>query len=209
MPHRFLGSFAVVLGLPAATACSHSSNPPAAAPAPAPAAAPVAASSENAQPTAAECEEGPPVAPHPMAAKFHRHHVLNCPMDVPGTTAAFVDDRYGPSIDFETTGDVAGLRHRVREFLRPQTTAGMIEPGVSADTQGSGGNEMKPDVAYIATMVRFHDLPNGVRATFVPEDDGQLAAVRGQIAGQVVRLDSGDCSDIHIHGVKMKDVDQP
>lgn len=149
----------------------------------------------------------PAPVPVPMAARLPRHHVLNCPMDIPGTTAAFADVHGRPAIVFETPGDVVGLRHRVRAFIRPETTAGIVEPRVSADTQGEGGNEMKPNIAYVAAKVRFDDLPDGVRVTYIPADDGQAASVHARIAEQVVRLDHGDCSNMHIHGVKLKDID--
>src|SRR5579862_2958776 len=152
-------------------------------------------------------EAAPPApAPVAMAAKLPRHHILNCPMDIAGTTAAFVDVHGRPAIVFETPGDVAGLRHRVRAFIRPETTAGIVEPRVSADTQGEGGNEMKPYIAYVATKVRFDDLPGGVRVTYMPVDDGQAASVHQRIAEQVVRLDHGDCSNMHVHGVKVDDI---
>jgi hypothetical protein len=218
MNHRIVGFSAVILGLPVVAACHNSSSPPpshAAAAEPAPAQQTAGAGSE-----AQECEENAQPAPAPtaMAAeKPHHHHyrqVLNCPMDYPGTTAAFVEIQGYPSIDFITTSDPVQLRKRVHAFMEPQQPSGTIEPGVSADTQGSGGREMKPDVTYTAVRSRFEDIPHGIRVSFIPADDagvpqakdGQVAAVHAAVAATAAQLADGNCEDMHIHGIKIKNV---
>jgi hypothetical protein len=210
MFHRIVGFSAVVLGLPLAIACQHSSTH-ASAPSTPPPAQPVA--TEGAPATGPECEENPQTAPAPAhaakAAKMQHRHVLNCPMEIPGTVAAFTEVDGNPAIEFRTTGDVIQLRKRVHAFLEPQDASGAVAPGVSADTQGAGGTQMKPDIAYIGAKTRFDDVTGGVRVTYVPADDGQLAALHAQVSAQVAKLDSGDCSDMHIHGVKLKSTYQP
>ena len=214
MNHRIVGLSAVILGLPVVAACHNSSSPAPAQPAPAPETAQAQGSE------AQECEESAQPAPAPtaMAAKTPHHHhyaqVLNCPMDYPGTTAAFVEIQGMPSIDFVTTSNPVELRKRVHAFMEPQTTSGTVEPGVSADTQGSGGREMKPNVTYTAVKSHFEDIPNGIRVVFIPADgagvpqftDGQLAAVHARVAATAAQLADGDCEDMHIHGIKIKNV---
>jgi hypothetical protein len=85
---------------------------------------------------------------------------------------------------------------------------------VSADTQGSGGREMKPNVTYTGVKSQFQDTPTGTRVIFIPADqagvpqptDGQMAAVHAAVAAQTAKLAAGDCTDMHIHGIKIKNV---
>jgi hypothetical protein len=215
MNHRIVGFSALILGLPVVAACHNTSSPPPTTPVPQ---APATAEAQGSE--AQECEENAQAAPAPapMAAeKPHHHHyarVLNCPMDYPGTTAAFVEIQGYPSIDFITTGNAAELRKRVHAFMEPQQPSGTVQPGVSADTQGSGGREMKPDVTYTAVQSQFEDIPHGIRVIFIPADnagvpqaqDGQNAAIHASVAATAAQLADGNCEDMHIHGIKIKNV---
>ena len=129
---------------------------------------------------------------------------LACPMEVPGAKVAVAEVKGEAALDFTTNGDVIDLRKRVRAFGASQSVGAIAPQGASGDTQGSGGREMQGAVAHVAAKATFQDLPNGVRVIFTPLDQGQVDALRTQIAHEVAQLNQGDCSDLEINGVQWK-----
>ena len=68
---------------------------------------------------------------------------------------------------------------------------------------------MKPDIAYVGVRSRFENMPHGIRVIYTPADDGQAAEVHSSIAATAAKLVSGDCTDMHMHGVKVKNITPP
>ncbi len=129
---------------------------------------------------------------------------MACPMEVPGAKVAVAEVKGEAALDFTTNGDVIDLRKRVRAFGGTQNVGAIAPTGAAGDTQGSGGREMQGAVAHVASKATFEDLPNGIRVIFTPLDQGQVDALRTQIARQVAQLNQGDCSDLEINGVQWK-----
>jgi hypothetical protein len=107
--------------------------------------------------------------------------MMNCPMNLKGTTVAAVDTKDGVAVSFTTNAEnVAELRQRVERMAAMHTSPAMSD----AMKQG----RMMP------ATVRYEQIPNGARLLLTPKDPATLIAFRTQVRAHVERMQKGDCS---------------
>jgi hypothetical protein len=117
-------------------------------------------------------------APQPMPGMSM---MMNCPMNLKGTTVAAVDTKDGVAVSFTTnTENVAELRQSVERMAAMHASPAMSD----AMKQG----RMMP------ATVRYEQIPNGARLLLTPKDPATVIAFRAQVRAHVERMQKGDCS---------------
>jgi hypothetical protein len=122
------------------------------------------------------------------------------------------DTSDGAAIAFTTTGDVAGLRMRVRHMadmrnrmangmmgmgkgdgMRGGDDTGMRDGGMRGDLGGGmqrGGMGMMQMVPARASV---EDIPGGARLVLTPADPARLVTLRQQTHAQAAMMQRGEC----------------
>jgi hypothetical protein len=126
-----------------------------------------------------------------------------CPMMMEAQIVAS-DTNDGAAIAFTTTGDVAGLRMRVRRMadMRNRMAGGMMgtsegdgmRGGGDAGMRGGGmqrGGGMMQDA--VPARASVEDIPGGARLVLIPADPARLATLREQTHAQVAMMQRGEC----------------
>ena len=107
--------------------------------------------------------------------------MMNCPMNLQGTTVADADTATGISVSITTKPEnVAELRKRVEQM------AAMHSGQASSPTMMQG--QMMPGT------VKYEVIENGAKLTLTPKDPAKLAEFRTQVRAHVEKMQKGECS---------------
>lgn len=139
---------------------------------------------------------GPPAPRGPAGGEM-------CPMMMEAQIVAS-DTNDGAAIAFTTTGDVAGLRMRVRRMadMRNRMAGGMMGTGEGDGMRGGGDAGMRGGgtqrggmgmMQMVPARASVEEIPGGARLVLTPADPARLATLREQTRAQVAMMQRGEC----------------
>jgi hypothetical protein len=107
--------------------------------------------------------------------------MMNCPMNLQGTTVAVADTATGVTLSITTKPEnVVELRKRVEQM------AAMHSGQASSPAMMHG--QMMPGT------VKYEVIENGAKLTLTPKDSTKLAEFRTQVRAHVEKMQKGECS---------------
>lgn len=120
-------------------------------------------------------------APKPAMPMQGMSMMMNCPMNLQGTSVAVSDTATGVAVSLTTKPEnVAELRRRVERMAAMHTA----EASTDAMKQG----QMLPGT------IKYEPIENGARLTLTPRDPAKLADFRSQVRTHVERMQKGECA---------------
>jgi hypothetical protein len=129
---------------------------------------------------AAGIQGGGQTAPKP-GMPMQGMSMMDCPMNLQGTTVAVADTATGISVSITTKPEnVAELRKRVEQM------AAMHSGQASSPAMMQG--QMMPGT------VKYEAIENGAKLTLTPKDPAKLAEFRTQVRAHVEKMQKGECS---------------
>jgi hypothetical protein len=150
--------------------------------------------SERREPIVAEppCITSVRVLPPQRMAKgrgVERLPGARCPLLLSSVTVVSKDVDEGVALDFTTSGDIAELRHRVREIATTHSHdafGGDDECGCPLI-----GNDGAPLMAEASTSAE--PTPGGARLVLVPNERSEVLRLRARVSERLQRLAVTDC----------------
>jgi len=122
-----------------------------------------------------------PAMPMPGMPGMSAPGMMNCPMNLQGTSVAVADIPTGIAVSITTKPEnVAELQKRVEQMAA-------MHAGESSSPAMMQGQTMPGAVKYKA-------IRDGARLTLTPKDSAKLAEFRTQVRAHVERMQKGECS---------------
>jgi len=107
--------------------------------------------------------------------------MMNCPMNLQGTSVAVADTASGVAVSITTKPEnVVELRKRVEQMAAMHSS--------QASTPAMMQGQMMPGT------VKYEAIENGAKLTLTPKDPAKLAEFRTQVRAHVERMQKGECS---------------
>jgi hypothetical protein len=107
--------------------------------------------------------------------------MMNCPMNLQGTSVAVADTATGVTVSITTKPEnVVELRKRVEQMAAMHSS--------QASTPSMMQGQMMPGT------VKYEPIENGAKLTLTPKDPAKLAEFRKQVRAHVERMQKGECS---------------
>jgi hypothetical protein len=107
--------------------------------------------------------------------------MMNCPMNLQGTSVSVADTVTGVAVSFTTKPEnVAELRKRVEQMAAMH--------GGQSSTAAMMQGQMMPGT------VKYEVVENGAKLTLTPKDPSKLAEFRAQVRAHVEKMQKGECA---------------